>query len=143
EGSTVSTLEWQFAERWIDAPNFDLPGVRALEDLFKTGPFTLTGNAGMGMVAFSTPDAYNTTGSGSLLDLLTTPTSTIKKLADPVTITTAPGASIVQMWRTIPMRTRAADPFRDGEFTVMEGIAKAMNRANELIWIFDQYFWSE
>jgi phosphatidylserine/phosphatidylglycerophosphate/cardiolipin synthase-like enzyme len=141
EGPIVSTLEGQFAERWIDAPNFDQPGVRALETLFGTGPFTLTGNAGMGMVAFSTPDAYNT--SGNLLDLLTSTTSTIKKLEDPVTITTAPGVSIVQMWRTIPLRTRAADPFRDGEFTIMEGISKAAAKGNELIWIFDQYFWSE
>jgi phosphatidylserine/phosphatidylglycerophosphate/cardiolipin synthase-like enzyme len=143
EGPIVSTLEWQFAERWIDAPNFDLPGVRLLETVFGTGPFRLTGNAGMGAVAFSTPAAYNIPGNGSLRDLLTTPTSTIKKLDDPVAITSSPGASIVQMWRTIPMRQRSADPFLDGEFTIMEGISKAIGRANELIWMFDQFFWSE
>jgi hypothetical protein len=65
-----------------------------------------------------------------------------------------PGTSLVQMWRTIPYRAKrkkafqqkaATDPkpLEGGEFTVAAGLARAITKANKLIWMFDQYFWSQ
>jgi phosphatidylserine/phosphatidylglycerophosphate/cardiolipin synthase-like enzyme len=145
EGSIVSTLEWQFAERWIDSPVMETLAVRGLEWLFGLDPFQLTENVLSGSVAFSTELAY--APSGGL-----TENSQIKPLETPVDIAASFGPSVVQMWRTIPMRTRTTDLFRGGnpdgregagEFTIMAGISKAVSAAKELIWIFDQYFWSE
>jgi phosphatidylserine/phosphatidylglycerophosphate/cardiolipin synthase-like enzyme len=119
KGPIVSTLESQFAERWVDSAHVD---VLTLVDWFR------------GLVLFSTAKAYDATSK---------PFS-IVPLPDPIDV--APGAtgSTVQMWRTIPMRDSRTSPlFRDGEFTVMSGYAKAISAAQELIWIFDQYFWSE
>lgn len=68
--------------------------------------------------------------------------------------TVAGGASPVQMWRTIPWRDkRRRDERRDGpdpslvpfqraEFTALAGVNHAIQKAEHLIWIFDQYFWS-
>jgi phosphatidylserine/phosphatidylglycerophosphate/cardiolipin synthase-like enzyme len=139
EGPIVSTLEWQFAERWIDSPFMDKPVVRGLEQLYKLDPFQLTGNLLDGAVGFSTERAYTPSSSGGLAE-----DSKVVPLETPVDIAQSVGPSIVQMWRTIPMRDdRTTDPFKDGEFTIMAGISKAISKANELIWIFDQYFWSE
>ncbi len=51
----------------------------------------------------------------------------------------------VQLWRTVPVRQRGREPkrFAQGEFTVLSGVANAISNATELIWIFDQYFWSQ
>lgn len=121
EGPIVASLEWQFAERWIDSwPFLSLLGFI---------------DPGRGWATFSTPAAY---------DVSTSPI-TIRPLETPVDIPPIPGSTtVVQMWRTIPMRNSRITPlFQDGEFTIMAGFAKAMSTASELIWIFDQYFWSE
>src|SRR5207245_840330 len=53
------------------------------------------------------------------------------------------GTSTVQMWRTIPRRPNRVSPtLSGGEFTVMAGYANAIKKTSQLIWIFEQYFWS-
>jgi phosphatidylserine/phosphatidylglycerophosphate/cardiolipin synthase-like enzyme len=48
------------------------------------------------------------------------------------------------LWRTISYRSvrSAPAPFTRGEFTVQAGVSNAIAQSTELIWIFDQYFWS-
>jgi phosphatidylserine/phosphatidylglycerophosphate/cardiolipin synthase-like enzyme len=137
EGPIVSTLEWQFAERWLDSPRMDPPVVRALNLVYDPIKTIITDNLRLGSVCFSTDLAF--TLEGQIVSIH----STIVPLDTPVDITQPVGPSVVQMWRTIPMRFRTTDLFKGGEFTVMGGISKAMSTAKELIWIFDQYFWSQ
>ena len=114
-GPIVSTLESQFTERWRDSAT--------AYDLTKSSNWT------RGQVIVSTPAAISD--------------KAIKPLPDVVPVTSTPGQSIVQMWRTMPWRNeRKGPPFRRSEYTVMAGIANAVTAASELIWIFDQYFWS-
>ena len=102
-------------------------GVPKLYDL------TTPANYTSGQVIFSTAAAYN----GGAIVALPQPQA-VPALA-PVA-----GASRVQMWRTIPLRTRPnAALFTRGEFTVMAGISNAVQQATELIWMYDQYFWSK
>lgn len=42
----------------------------------------------------------------------------------------------------IPIEPFPDPAYRMGEFSIMAGIANACEQAEELIWIFDQYFWS-
>lgn len=124
KGPIVATLEHQFRERWLDTTAEPRnKNVRELPDKFKRWQ--------VNQVYFSSKDAFDS--SNSIRDDLVPPPSTIPQ---------ASGSSYVQMWRTIPLRTRSAAPFTRGEFTVMAGIAKACKQAQRLIWIFDQYFWS-
>jgi phosphatidylserine/phosphatidylglycerophosphate/cardiolipin synthase-like enzyme len=118
EGPIVTTIEWQFAERWRDWGH----------------PFDLSKRANWNnqQVIFSSGAAFDATA--------------IKPLKpDPQPTASPAGAtSRVQMWRTIPLRRgRVEGPFQRGEFTVMAGIAHAVKAAQELIWIFDQYMWSD
>jgi hypothetical protein len=128
-GPIVSTLEWQFAERWRDPETPDaaleVHVANVVKDQYR------------GKVRFSTDAASDQKGN-----IVPLPTP---KHEPPISNATA--TSIVQMWRTIPMRNSRAmsgsDLFLDGEFTVMRGYSQAISRATALIWIFDQYFWSE
>jgi phosphatidylserine/phosphatidylglycerophosphate/cardiolipin synthase-like enzyme len=135
EGPIVSTLEWQFAERWIDSPRMDSPVIQALQAA--NDPLKLTENLRLGSVCFSTDTAFTMAG------LVLTVDSKVIPLETPVDIAESVGPSVIQMWRTIPMRDRTTDLFQDGEFTIMAGISNAISKAKELIWIFDQFFWSE
>ncbi len=117
-GPIVKTLEEQFCERWVDTAK--------VSDLSSPGRFF------DGQVIFSTALAYN--AHGAILPL---------NNPAPVPPLQPPATSAVQMWRTIPWRdSRTEPPFRRAEFTVMNGLAHAVERAQKLIWIFDQYFWS-
>lgn len=117
EGPVVRTIEEQFAERWRDSGRvFDLSN---------------DANFRGGQVIFSTDRAFTSSG--------------IVALPIGAAVPAVPGASSrVQMWRTIPLRlrTRTGPPFVRGEFTVAAGVAQAVVASRELIWIFDQYFWS-
>jgi hypothetical protein len=136
EGSIVETLEWQFWERWVDPERMDDRIVQLILKL--KDPLRLTDNLRTGTVLFSTDKALTLDG------VTITVNSKVVPLDNPVPIATSVGPSVVQMWRTIPMRDRPAGAlFDDGEFTIMAGIANAISKANELIWIFDQFFWSE
>lgn len=116
QGPVVQTLEQQFCERWVDTcRSYDLSNPPAWR---------------VGQVIFSTTAAFTSSG--------------VTPLESPATATSPAGASsTVQMLRTIPWReSRTGPPFRQGEFTVMSGVSKAVGAAKHLIWIFDQYFWS-
>ncbi len=120
EGPIVQTLEDQFGERWRDTARlYDLSSPSNL------WPFG-------GQVIFSTAAAFD----ARLGVINPLPFST--RAASP------PGASsTVQLLRTIPLRdARTGPPFQRAEFTVMGGVAHAVNASKELVWIFDQYFWS-
>jgi len=122
EGPIVKTLEHQFKERWEDTVNDN-----RLFDL--SSPYSRA-NYRKAQVIFSSADAFDAHG--------------IKSLPNPVDPPAVTGGfSKVQMWRTIPWRTtRTGPPFQRAEFTVMAGIANAVKQAQELILVFDQYFWS-
>ena len=54
------------------------------------------------------------------------------------------GPHAVQVLRTYPKKTRLAYPFaREGERSIARAYMKAMRRARRLIYVEDQYFWSE
>jgi phosphatidylserine/phosphatidylglycerophosphate/cardiolipin synthase-like enzyme len=126
EGPIVQTIEHQFRERWVDQAS-------GLYELGPLGSLRLRS----GQVIFSTAAAY---AGGQILPLPSPPALPVP-VAPPAL---PPGLGTqVQMWRTIPLRkARTGPPFWRGEFTVMAGIAKAVGQAQELIWMFDQYFWS-
>jgi phosphatidylserine/phosphatidylglycerophosphate/cardiolipin synthase-like enzyme len=116
EGPIVTSLEAQFDERWR------VPG----------RPFLFDSNANYGFddqVQFTSAAAFQ---GQAIQPLAVTP-------CDPA------GSAVVQLWRTIPVdnRRRNRAPFGRGEFTVMAGIANAVQQATQLITIWDQYFWSE
>ncbi|HLX87473.1 MAG TPA: hypothetical protein VKR22_03285 [Acidimicrobiales bacterium] len=117
-GPIVTTLEEQFAERWI----MSCAEVKLFDRYLWTGEYDevhLTSNAAI------------EPGGQSVRPL-------------PAPKPTAPaGNAITQMWRTIPLRPNTSTgPFARGEFTVMAGVAKAVAGARELITIWDHYFWS-
>jgi phosphatidylserine/phosphatidylglycerophosphate/cardiolipin synthase-like enzyme len=116
EGPIVQTLEDQFRERWIDsAPLYDLSNEK-----------TVFGD----QVVFSSPWAI---GADKDVD----------PLPPAAAATVTGGSSPIQMWRTIPWRDkRKRPPFRRAEFTAMAGVNRAVQAAEHVIWIFDQYFWS-
>lgn len=120
EGPIVTTLEQQFAERWI----MDSKGRVYVFDRYsweanRYDQVQLTSRAAI--------DAR-----GKVVPL------------PPAAPAATAGEATVQMWRTIPLRPGiTAGPFVRGEFTVMAGVANAVSQARELITIWDQYFWSE
>jgi phosphatidylserine/phosphatidylglycerophosphate/cardiolipin synthase-like enzyme len=115
EGPIVTSLEEQFDERWR------IPGRP-----FHFRQDTVYGNDDQ--VQFTSAAAFQGT---TIHPLWTNP-------CDPV------GNAVVQLWRTIPYDKRRKDraPFGRGEFTVMAGISNAVQKATQLITIWDQYFWS-
>jgi phosphatidylserine/phosphatidylglycerophosphate/cardiolipin synthase-like enzyme len=123
QGPIVATIESQFAERWIDTTQQRAFPISTAPDLMQ--------NWGGSQVIFSTSAAIDAMGGVVPLPLVA---------PEPA----VPGAvTSVQMWRTIPWRaSRTGPPFQRAEFTVMAGIANAVKQARELIWMFDQYFWS-
>jgi len=120
EGPIVATVEQQFAERWIIDANgrvylFD----RSARRIGESNQVQLT--------------SHQAFAEGRVLPL---PAARPCEQA---------GDAVVQMWRTIPLRStaqRTRPPFQRGEFTVMAGVAKAVASAKSLITIWDQYFWS-
>ena len=124
KGPIVGTLDAQFTERWMDTTKerfFDIGGKYSRQNWFT------------GQVIFSTPAAIDAASK------------TPVPLSLPASEPAVPGATTrVQMWRTIPWRkSRTGPPFQRAEFTVMAGIANAVKQARELIWMSDQYFWSQ
>ena len=134
----VKTLETQFRERWTDPAGTEYAFVAQFGASTNVDAFLTASSA----VLISDPGAINSGGdSGSLIPLaaLDPQDDAIAQLPD------SPGVSSVQMWRTIPVRkSRGKSPsiFPIGEFSNLSGIANACSRASQLIWIFDQYFWS-
>jgi phosphatidylserine/phosphatidylglycerophosphate/cardiolipin synthase-like enzyme len=139
EGPIVATIEEQFRERWVDQPDqtwavLPLPGrwVPKVSDLSNKSNWT------RGQVIFSTSRAYNNAGQ-----IVALPAAPAVPAPLPLPPLPPPPGTQVQMWRTIPYRKeRTVPPFTRGEFTVMAGIDNAVRQAQQLIWMFDQYFWS-
>lgn len=118
EGPIVATLEQQFAERWVmDSRGRVFTFDRAAEIGFDN------------QVQLTSDRAHN---AGAVVPL-------------PAAGTVPPaGDSVVQMWRTIPLRAEVnVGPFVRGEFTVAAGVANAVKQSTQLITVWDQYFWSE
>jgi phosphatidylserine/phosphatidylglycerophosphate/cardiolipin synthase-like enzyme len=117
EGPIVTSLEQQFAERWI--MNSDVY-------LFDRDSISIGGQ-----------DQVQLTSAAAINGDKVVPLPAARPCA-PV------GEAAVQVWRTIPLRPKQdVPPFARGEFTVMAGVAQAVARAKNLITIWDQYFWSE
>jgi phosphatidylserine/phosphatidylglycerophosphate/cardiolipin synthase-like enzyme len=134
EGPVVATIEQQFIERWIDSAfPPDAAGNGFTSGAYNWPPFPVTFAGQPNVVFVSDASAVNPTNSA------------LTPLPNPLPVPSV-GSSLVQIWRTIPLRKR--DPadltrlFFDGEFSVLSGIANAISKSKELIWIFDQYFWS-
>lgn len=141
QGAIVSTLESQFGERWIDTVNDSASAnpASALQALPASGDVSLQYTwVTLGSITGQTDPTSGLYQSG---------TTQITALDSVQLITDTPGSSLVQMWRTIPLRDRDLnDPnklFQQGEFTVLAGIANAVSKAQNLIFIVDQYFFSE
>ena len=117
-GPIVQTIEQQFVERWSDAG-----------DLHELGPFGSSHWTGDQVIFGQKAGAYDNNG----IIALPTPQPAIST-----------GSSYVQMWRTIPLRKkRKTGTLSRGEFTIMAGISHATTQATQLIWLFDQYFFSQ
>jgi phosphatidylserine/phosphatidylglycerophosphate/cardiolipin synthase-like enzyme len=139
EGSAVATLERLFCERWNDESGKS-PVVLDNSLLDKIGKAVgLNGPLGSAEVIVTTSDAMTSDRKG--LSMLPTPSS-----VDPLSVASQAEdfAASVQLWCTVPLRRsgRNQRPICNGEFTVLSGVGNAVNMASELIWIFDQYFWS-
>lgn len=124
EGDIVVTLERNFGERWTDPAPGRYGRVRTLgrRDVLRSN------------AAYVSHACVLAEGS------------TLAPLPEPVAVPpiTEGATSLVQIWRTVPVRRRGAKPslFERGEFSNLAGVARACERAGQLIWIFDQYFWS-
>jgi phosphatidylserine/phosphatidylglycerophosphate/cardiolipin synthase-like enzyme len=116
-GPIVRTIEEQFVERWMDAG-----------DLHELGPYGSRHWFGDQVIFSQKAAAYD----GNGITALTQPAAAAQT-----------GSSYVQMWRTIPLRShRKSGTLSGGEFTIMAGVANAVCKAEQLIWLFDQYFFS-
>jgi phosphatidylserine/phosphatidylglycerophosphate/cardiolipin synthase-like enzyme len=143
DGPIVQTLDSHFRERWNDAAD-------AFALSFITVGGKLTSVSGMdegwgeGDVLFSSADAMAND------PLPAQPAFTASTVPMPTPLPGQPsassGQSVAQMWRTVPFRRSRVgkqDYFQRGEFTVVDGLVKAISQSTQLIWIFDQYFWSQ
>jgi phosphatidylserine/phosphatidylglycerophosphate/cardiolipin synthase-like enzyme len=114
EGPIVAAVEETFRERWKDSGD----------------PIALPKDPGKWKVG-------SVLVSSKALDQ-----GKIRTLDVPLDIQGPAGSSLVQLWRTMPIRKREDSPFKRGEYTIIAGVANACQQASKLIWIFDQYFWS-
>ncbi len=133
EGPAVSALEWVFCERWSDdsasPPLFLNPSLETIDGPFEGNEIVITSKAAV-------------TADGTSLVPLPDPAPTLPPTASSATDDVS---AAVQIWRTVPLRDRGDSPqyFSTGEFSAMFGISNAVGNAKQLIWIFDQYFWSQ
>ena len=147
EGPIVQTLDSHFRERWTDIAGHNGADMVALtfaqSGSLTTSSATLDANWGQGCVLMSSADGLP---PNALPAQPSTVVSTVPMVTPPPGQPAASsGQSIVQMWRTTPLRLSRGTQqsyFQYGEFTVVDGLVTAVNQANQLIWIFDQYFWS-
>jgi phosphatidylserine/phosphatidylglycerophosphate/cardiolipin synthase-like enzyme len=152
EGPFVSTLESAFCERWCDTGNA----------LYAAKGDWVPANW-RGVALFSGANALVPTKSTSIEVSLIQAAGvvvgdSVVPLPEPAAATvpsadsSQPTSPYVQLWRTIPYRkvrfpspsspNSQLPPFTRGEFTVEAGVSNAIAQSTELIWIFDQYFWS-
>jgi phosphatidylserine/phosphatidylglycerophosphate/cardiolipin synthase-like enzyme len=144
EGPIVQTLDSHFRERWNDAA-------------ITTAPLSIATSGGRQITAtgldnnWSQGDVISSLAAPQTTDILpaqpATTSSTVAMVAPPAgQPSPSGGQSVVQMWRTVPLRrSRPAtqDYFQRGEFTIGDGLVNAISQSTQLIWIFEQYFWSQ
>jgi phosphatidylserine/phosphatidylglycerophosphate/cardiolipin synthase-like enzyme len=132
QGPFVTTLEQAFCERWIDT------------GVIFSGAWG--SQMARGQCQFSSENAV-TYRSGASPDTFLPATGVVPLPNAAATPSPSSAAAIVQLWRTIPYRkerfsAKRLPAFCKGEFTVQAGLSNAIGQSSELIWIFDQYFWS-
>jgi len=142
QGPIVSTLEKIFQQRWEDyGGGTSLPDTPEDIDINIGSVISSSSNALQARTLETDPPYIikpleNTGITISSIDPITTPTQNQGILCK------------VQAWQTIPWRKvrfnrgEPYPPYHEGEFTVLEGLDKAIRNAEKLIFIFDQYFWN-
>jgi phosphatidylserine/phosphatidylglycerophosphate/cardiolipin synthase-like enzyme len=147
DGPFVQTLDSHFRERWNDAAGrtaaFSFAAMTSSQAGQLNAACALDVRCKEGDVIFSSDDAMVPN------PLPAQPPFTPSTVPMPAPPAGQPppsgGQSTAQMWRTVQIRkTRTGqDYFQRGEFTVVDGLVSAITRSTELIWIFEQYFWSQ
>jgi phosphatidylserine/phosphatidylglycerophosphate/cardiolipin synthase-like enzyme len=144
DGPIVQTLDSHFRERWNDTA-----AAAASLSITSAGGKQLSAtvkdrNWHEGDVIFSSPDVMATNPLPAQPQFTASTVPMVASAAGQPA--PSDGQSVVQMWRTVPFRRSRLGKqnyFQRGEFTVIDGLVKAITRSTQLIWIFEQYFWSQ
>jgi PLD-like domain len=143
EGPIVQTLDSHFRERWNDYADTVALSFYSYEGSI-TSISVQDSNWQKGCVIVSSPELLM---SNPLPAQPHTTSSTVPMVSPPAgQPSVSSGQSIVQMWRTVPLRKSRIGKqnyFQRGEFTIIDGLVNAVLQSSQLIWIFDQYFWSQ
>jgi len=145
KGPIVSTLERIFTYRWEQWPKYT--------DVIPKHTMPRIINTENGKVLSTSSDAFTGDSNNPIkkLELCVAPIVDVKPIESISTesyrVDSNTGKhirkTIIQPWQTLPTRwdDRRKYPFFTGEFSFMAGLIKPCKKAQDLILIFDQYFW--